>query len=84
MNIAVQKGAEEGKTFFSYVEYLSQKGYVSPDGKDWVDQIRTEGNEANHQINLAKKEDADELLIFMEMLLKILYEFPSRVAKKGD
>ena len=28
MNIAVSQGAEEGKSFISYVEYLSDAGYV--------------------------------------------------------
>src|SRR5258708_2682029 len=35
MHIAVEKGAAAGKTFMEYVEYLSQKGYIPPDGKGW-------------------------------------------------
>src|SRR5690348_2185158 len=40
MHIAVEKGATAGKSFMEYVEYLSQKGYIPPDGKGWVDYIR--------------------------------------------
>ena len=29
-----------------------------------------------------KKEDAEELIIFLEMLLKFIYEFPNRMKKK--
>jgi len=79
MHIAVERGAEEGKSFHQYVEYLAQKGYVPPDGKGWVDLIRTKGNEANHEISIMSKSEAEELITFLEMLLKFIYEFPARV-----
>jgi hypothetical protein len=47
--------------------------------KGWVDRIRTQGNEAAHEIVLKTKEEADEILTFLEMLLKFIYEFPGRV-----
>jgi hypothetical protein len=81
MNIAVAQGAEVGKTFVSYVEHLANQGYVPPNGRGWVDHIRTKGNEANHEIVLMAKADAEELISFAEMLLKFIYEFPSRVPK---
>lgn len=83
MHIAVNKGADAGKSFVEYVEFLSDKGYVPPDGKTWVDHIRKKGNEANHEIALMGKTDAEELLVFAEMLLKFIYEFPSRIPKTG-
>lgn len=79
MNIAVNKGAEEGKKFIEYVEYLSEKGYVPPDGKGWVEHIRQKGNEATHEIKLMSKTDAEDLIVFSQMLLKFIYEFPSFV-----
>ena len=81
MHIAVEKGASIGKNFFYYVDYLSTKGYVPPDGKEWVDHIRTKGNEANHEIVLMNKEDALNLIIFIEMLLKFIYEFKKLIKK---
>jgi hypothetical protein len=44
-----------------------------------VDHIRKKGNEANHEIALMTRVDAEELLSFSEMLLKFIYEFPSRI-----
>ena len=82
MHIAVSKGAEEGKRFAYYVDYLSTNNFVPPDAKGWVDHIRTKGNEANHEITIMQKEDAEELLMFIEMSLKIIYEFPAIVRKK--
>lgn len=82
MNIAVGKGAAKDLSFLQYVEYLASKGYVPPDGKHWVDHIRSKGNDANHEIALMKGADAEELITFAEMLLKFVYEFPARVPKK--
>lgn len=84
MNIAVSKGAEEGIRFIDYVSFLSDKNYIPPDGKDWVDHIRKKGNEATHEISIMKKEDAEELIIFIEMLLKFIYQFPASIKRKTN
>jgi hypothetical protein len=81
MNIAVEQGAAEGLKFVEYVDHLSQQGFVPPNGKQWVDHIRKKGNEANHEITLMKDQDAKELIIFIEMLLKFIYEFPNLIPK---
>ena len=79
MNIAVSRGADKGKSFAEYVDYLSDNGYVPPNGKAWVDHIRQKGNEATHEIPQATPADATELITFLEMLLRFIYDFPSRV-----
>jgi hypothetical protein len=79
MNIAVAQGAKEGKHFIEYVEHLSDKGFVPPNGKGWVDYIRQRGNEATHEIKLMKESDAKALITFVEMLLRFIYEFPQMV-----
>jgi hypothetical protein len=82
MNIAVDKGAKPGLKFVEYVDYLAANGYVPPDGKPWVDHIRSRSNEANHEIALMNGSDAEELITFAGMLLKFIYEFPKRLPKK--
>lgn len=84
MNIAVDKGADKDLSFLKYVNYLSDEGYIPPDGKQWVDHIRKRGNEANHEINLMDEKDAKELIIFSEMLLRFIYEFPSIIPSKSN
>jgi hypothetical protein len=81
MNIAVEQKAAEGLKFIEYVDYLSAQGFVPPNGKQWVDHIRKKGNEANHEITLMNAQDAKELIIFIEMLLKFIYEFPNLIPK---
>lgn len=83
MHVAVSKGAKHGEDFLYYVQYLADHHFIPPDAKGWVDQIRTKGNEANHQIKIMTKEDAEELISFVEMLLKVIYEFPARVKPKS-
>ena len=79
MHVAVEKGASPNQQFIQYVEYLANNGFVPPGGKGWVDHIRQKGNEANHEIVLMTKDDAFELLSFVEMLLKFVFEFPARI-----
>jgi hypothetical protein len=82
MHIAVAKGAKAGENFVYYVEYLADKNYIPPDARDWVDHIRKKGNEANHEIVIMKADDAKDLLAFIEMLLRIIYEFPATIKRK--
>jgi Domain of unknown function (DUF4145) len=79
MSVSVELGAPENQKFIQYVEYLSNEGYLPPNGKGWVDHIRIKGNEATHEIALMTQADAEELISFSEMLLKFIYEFPSRI-----
>lgn len=81
MNFAVHKGAEQGKTFQHYVDYIVDNHYSPPNSKDWVDHIRNLGNEATHEIAPKRQDDAILLLEFLEMILKMNYEFPGRLPK---
>ena len=83
MHVAVEKEAPENKNFIEYVNYLTEKNYIPSDGKDWVDHIRTKSNEANHEIHIMSAEDAEDLITFTEMLLRLVYEFKNRLAKKS-
>ena len=77
MNLAVQHDAKENQSFVYYVEFLAEKGYVPPNGKPWVDEIRKKGNDANHEIRIMTEPEAKQILKFVEMLLRFNYEFPS-------
>jgi len=79
MHVAVEKGAAEGESFVTYVNYLAENGYVTTNARGWVDYIRTKGNEANHEVVRINEKDAEALLQFTEMLLRLMFEFPNRV-----
>lgn len=82
MHIAVSKTADASKPFAYYVEYLVTKNYAPAGSDEWVKHIKDKGNEANHEIVLMGKEDAEELIIFLGMLMKFIYEFPERMKIK--
>jgi len=80
MHIAVSEGAEGNKSFAHYVRYLAEEGHIPPKATVWVDRIRDKGNDANHEINLMERRDAEQLIKFSEMLMRIMYEYPAEVA----
>lgn len=77
MHVAVDLGAKENLRFVEYVNYLNEQHYVSVKSDKWIDQIRKYGNEATHEIQVNSKQDAQMILKFCEMLLKMNYEYPS-------
>ncbi|TWM54587.1 hypothetical protein CHCC14814_3957 [Bacillus paralicheniformis] len=81
MNIAVDSGAKEGDNFVSYVNFLEDEGIIPKNGRDWVDAIRQAGNIATHKIPSIDKELAEKIVTFLEILLRIKYEMPGRMAK---
>lgn len=79
MNVAVSQGGDKNESFKYYVNFLASKGYVPPNASGWVDHIREKGNDATHEIPAIAASDAKDLLTFMEMILKLVFEFPNRV-----
>ena len=73
MHIAVDCGAEEGKTFAEYVTFLDDNNYIPRNTKGWVDIIRTKGNEANHEIVIFNKNDAMQIINFVEIIINVVY-----------
>lgn len=78
-HVAVEKGAQAGKSFLEYVTYLDQERYITRDAQKWVDLLRTKGNVANHEVVVVDEADARQLLGFVEMLLRLVYEFPNSI-----
>jgi len=77
MNVAVQHEAKEGKSFVYYIDFLQENGFIPPNGKSWVDEVRKKGNDATHQTPSPEKGSAEQIMGFVEMLLIFVYEFPS-------
>ena len=77
MHIAVEEGADENLNFKPYVDWLDGNGYIPPGGKHLVEYIRERGNDANHEIHLMNHQDAHNLITFIGMLMKFVYEYPA-------
>ncbi|WP_442930605.1 DUF4145 domain-containing protein [Micromonospora sp. NBC_00421] len=78
MHIAVDKGAQEGKTFVEYLDHLTTTGYITPPMRPWLDLIRTHGNLSTHRLEAASKERALNTLAFTTQLLRLVYEMEHR------
>jgi len=74
MHIGVDKGAEEGGSFKSYIDFLEEKGYITPVIKNWADLIRTHGNESTHKLEPPNKKRTEATFMFLLQLLRIIYE----------
>lgn len=84
MHIAVSRKAKEGLGFVEYVTFLEDGHYTPPDSKEWVDHIRKQGNRAAHSIMATEAEDAEELIQFLELILRYLYEFTGRMKARSS
>ncbi|TYB73004.1 DUF4145 domain-containing protein [Bizionia myxarmorum] len=84
MNISVSEGAKEGLSFQGYIDYLDNNGYVPPNGKTWVDNIRKLGNTANHKIETQNENNSKLILNFTSMLLKFIYEMPGLLENSAE
>ena len=76
MHIAVEQKAEENLKFIKYVKYFQDNNLVPKGTNDWIEQIRSKANEANHEIVIMDESDAKTVLKFLEMLLALIYEYP--------
>lgn len=81
MNLGVSHGAGENQSFAHYVDWMDENGYIPPNGKAWVDQIRGAGNAANHEIPHVEVELATRVFKFTEGLLRFAYEFPAQAGE---
>jgi hypothetical protein len=81
MHVAVSLGAKPNQNFKEYVDYLDGEGYTPPKGKEWVDDIRDKGNEANHEIRIVSEEEAQKTLYFTGLVLQLIYSAPHYLKK---
>lgn len=84
MNLAVAEGAGKDLRFIEYVDYLTKKVIVPQRARGWIDHIRHCGNEATHELAVMSADDATRLLRFVELLLRMLHEYPNMVPIKPE
>jgi Domain of unknown function (DUF4145) len=77
MHMAVDNaGAQEGASFVTYVDALETAGYITTGLKSVVDQVRTRGNVANHDLPASSEQDSLTTLTITQHLLEAMYELP--------
>lgn len=74
MHVGVDKGAQEGLSFVSYLDHLEKKEYITPAIRDWADLIRKFGNQSTHKLASPDEKRTEATLMFTMELLRIIYE----------
>lgn len=83
MHIAVQeKAPKKDPSFAQYIQYIVDKWLVPERCKVRLDQIRSLGGDAAHQITEKTEEDARTSIEFLQIVLKMAYEYADEVV--GD
>jgi hypothetical protein len=83
MHVAVDKGAEQGATFASYIDHLIDEGYVTPPMKEWVNLIKKHGNDSNHRLEAPDRGRAEGTIYFTAQLLRTVYEMAHLATRFG-
>lgn len=78
-HIAVDRGAEENKSFQYYVQYMVDHHFIPPNAHGWVDKIRQMANESVHDLHIWKRDDAEVIGKFLMYLLIFIYELPTSI-----
>ena len=82
----VDKGANASKRLRDQIDDLARNQTITTEIRDWAHQIRYLGNDGAHpydkgSLTRVSRDDADEILKFMESYLKYVYEMPYELAK---
>lgn len=75
----LEKEEKGGKSFQYYIDLLVDKNHLPPRLKPLAEHIRAEGNSATHSLEPIPKESSERLIKFVEVLLKINYEYLSEI-----
>jgi Domain of unknown function (DUF4145) len=73
MSIGVDKGADEGKSFKYYINYIEQQKYITPPMKPWADRIRLNANDTTHKLAPPDRKHCEDTLMFTKQLLVLVY-----------
>jgi hypothetical protein len=81
--VTADQGESNG-TLATRLAALSSKGVLQPTLGDWAKEVRLVGNTGAHfdPIDTVPKEDAEQLLSFVQELLRYLYELPAELNRR--
>tara|TARA_B100000315_G_scaffold227984_1_gene236318 strand:+ start:1137 stop:1814 length:678 start_codon:yes stop_codon:yes gene_type:complete len=63
-------------TFFQRIDKLAEDGKITTDLAKWAHKVRLEGNDASHEVDPFKPEEAEKLYRFTDLLLRYLFTLP--------
>jgi hypothetical protein len=83
LQLALREQGASGKTLKAEVDNLATKGVLPPIMHAWSSEVRELGNESAHPAATqtpTSREDARDVVHFMDFLLEYLYDLPHRIS----
>jgi len=78
MHLAVDKaGSAPGRSFVDYINDLQAQNYIMAGLQPVVDQVRSRGNKANHELPASTQHEALVTLTITQHLLIGVYQLPA-------
>lgn len=74
--------ATKYRTMNDRIDALAKRGRLTEDLRTWAHEVRLGGNDAAHDEDPFTKEEAAELLDFVELYLTYVYTLPGRLAAR--
>jgi hypothetical protein len=81
--VAVDQGQTSG-SLYERLAALASAGILLPTLADWATEVRLIGNAGAHfdPLETVTRHDAEQLLSFLQELLRYLYEMPAELARR--
>jgi hypothetical protein len=82
-NICLEKGAKEGASLQTQIDWLFSEGIITKELKDWAHEVRYVGNDAAHpNKQLVTQNDAEDIINLLEQFADVLYIAPHIAAER--
>lgn len=83
--ITEDKGESDGKLFIR-IKNLVEKGKIDKTLGEWATEVRLIGNYGAHNdsVDDVKKEDANQIIMFIDQLISYIYIMPAAISKRRN
>lgn len=75
MHLACEQGAKVNLAFIDYVNYFVEENLIPKSTTKLTDKLREYGNEVNHKLHLANKEESNNIICFTNLILLNIYHY---------
>ncbi|HLO98472.1 MAG TPA: DUF4145 domain-containing protein [Fimbriimonas sp.] len=71
-------GTKRDDTFQNHLKALYDSELLAKGQRDWIDSIKDSAGKGIHDLEIIKRDEAESIFEFTQMMLKIMYDYPAR------